>query len=973
MKPAFLTLVLVFLILVSAATIVTSIQVQAQGLPDLTFQQVGFDKPEPFEEGDTIIFTAIIVNQGDSDASSFRVETYLDGKYYQYNILPLGAHQSFFLYGGIWNAAAGTHTVTWIADTTNLVAESNENNNQVSRTFTVGLPTPGLPDLTFQKVAFDKPEPFMDGDIIRFGAIIVNQGYGDAYNFVVEAYLDNWLYDSGTISLGAGESATLWCDVPWSATEGTHTLTWIADTTNVVAESNENNNRMSRTFTVGPPTVTTTVTVTKTSTRTQTQRTETTVTTVKTTIITRTTDTTVLRTVTAGFTTVTQTLTGLITSTIYSPTVTVTVTSTAQMISNPILWLLLSTFAMLGAVVQLPKSEKLGRLLPELFRRVMKRHVRKILFTISLISLILLSISSQAGQRAYASTVTTTRTATVTEWTTLTQSLTSTRYITSTTTDTSTLTRTYTGLTTVTPTLTVTVDRRSLTTVYVPTTVTKTAVGGLTLSVVTDPEVPNLGEPYSLIVVVTNAGSRSYRIKVDVNEWPANDPAQQVGSQEYGLFWRLDTKAMPKSAMQVETASPGETRYVFRFVNSWNWIKPMTTVDLWRESFFYVLLGILQHVNPVFAVADARRALGDIVELYDTAELSVVAQKFYAQVNGVVEDTGQSLLGKTLDLVVRVPERKLSALSTAFASTVGALALTIGTLIITVLGILASGGVLAPALSFLVGAVSAAFFAGSFSYYVAAMDPDPSYTTVPTPPEVKIPSEVAGLPEGAAKTFATSALHYSSYMNASSVALARYAAAMVDNQEKYMLMQLNAAKNYLERANQELDKMIQFAAKFQQDLPKTDQSLIDKIRNYVKVNGLPEEMNRALEEMGWGAFKKDLRDIVAEAPPVLFGFPAEASIRYSSDALKNQTVDIQNTVSSLEAKLKQPSWTENYLPYLLVTLVAATGVSVYALYWRPRHRPRKDYPKTFCAHCGAEIPYGHETSYCIECGKPIRK
>jgi hypothetical protein len=112
---------------------------------------------------------------------------------------------------------------------------------------------PRLPDLTFQKVGFDKPEPFQTGDVIRFGAVIVNQGDGDAYNFRVEVYLDNWLYDSGTISLGARKTTTLWCDNPWKATEGTHTLTWIADTTNIVTESNENNNQMSRTFTVGPP------------------------------------------------------------------------------------------------------------------------------------------------------------------------------------------------------------------------------------------------------------------------------------------------------------------------------------------------------------------------------------------------------------------------------------------------------------------------------------------------------------------------------------------------------------------------------------------------------------------------------------------------------------------------------------------------------------------------------------------------
>lgn len=112
-----------------------------------------------------------------------------------------------------------------------------------------------LPDLAFQKVDFDKSEPLEDGDTVLFGAVIVNQGDGDAHEFVVEVHLDDRLFESGVISLRAHESATLWCDNPWRATTGTHTLTWVADTTNVVEESNENNNRMSRTFTVGPETV----------------------------------------------------------------------------------------------------------------------------------------------------------------------------------------------------------------------------------------------------------------------------------------------------------------------------------------------------------------------------------------------------------------------------------------------------------------------------------------------------------------------------------------------------------------------------------------------------------------------------------------------------------------------------------------------------------------------------------------------
>jgi len=103
-----------------------------------------------------------------------------------------------------------------------------------------------LPDLSFEKVGFDVPELFEEGDVIHFGATVVNQGDEDAHDFWVEVYLDERLNDSQTVSLMAGQSVTLWSENPWTATGGSHILEWRVDTTNVVAESDENNNQMNR-------------------------------------------------------------------------------------------------------------------------------------------------------------------------------------------------------------------------------------------------------------------------------------------------------------------------------------------------------------------------------------------------------------------------------------------------------------------------------------------------------------------------------------------------------------------------------------------------------------------------------------------------------------------------------------------------------------------------------------------------------
>ncbi|MEM2961299.1 MAG: CARDB domain-containing protein, partial [Candidatus Bathyarchaeia archaeon] len=106
-----------------------------------------------------------------------------------------------------------------------------------------------LPDLAFASLSVSPPNP-RNGDPVYFSAVILNHGDGDAYGFRVDVYLDGQLYDSGMVSLGAHASETLWSDKPWTATEGTHTVKWVADTTNIVAESNEGNNEIDKAFTV---------------------------------------------------------------------------------------------------------------------------------------------------------------------------------------------------------------------------------------------------------------------------------------------------------------------------------------------------------------------------------------------------------------------------------------------------------------------------------------------------------------------------------------------------------------------------------------------------------------------------------------------------------------------------------------------------------------------------------------------------
>ncbi len=103
-------------------------------------------------------------------------------------------------------------------------------------------------DLVITNLYLDPADPD-EGDLTNFKASVENQGTGDANDFVVQMYLDDELYVEGTHSLAAGDSITYF--QPWTATPGSHTLRCVIDATDVIDETDENNNEMTIDFGVG--------------------------------------------------------------------------------------------------------------------------------------------------------------------------------------------------------------------------------------------------------------------------------------------------------------------------------------------------------------------------------------------------------------------------------------------------------------------------------------------------------------------------------------------------------------------------------------------------------------------------------------------------------------------------------------------------------------------------------------------------
>jgi subtilisin-like proprotein convertase family protein len=139
---------------------------------------------------------------------------------------------------------AGNHTLKIKADYKNNIAESNENNNEYSRTITV---IANQPDLIVEDIELTPSAPIKDSPCdIKFR--VRNIGGQDINTrFYTRMYIDNsevptaWYTDSLSVGSAVEGTYSNTGDIP----AGSHTIRVVTDTSNVIAEINENNNERS--------------------------------------------------------------------------------------------------------------------------------------------------------------------------------------------------------------------------------------------------------------------------------------------------------------------------------------------------------------------------------------------------------------------------------------------------------------------------------------------------------------------------------------------------------------------------------------------------------------------------------------------------------------------------------------------------------------------------------------------------------
>jgi len=211
-------------------------------IPDLVVSDITWS-PEAPAVGDNVTFTATIKNEGSGRSEASRAVCYIDGQGMGYLNTPPMISGNETTMSIQWWASNGSHYISVIADCDNQMVESNEDNNKLTKTFSVTPPDLVITDLTFS------PENPAIGDTITFKTTLKNQGGGTAENFKVAYFLDDTLLNKETIyHLEYDTTANTTCT--WKSQGGRHIFKAIADCDDNIAESDENNNEYS--ITVAP-------------------------------------------------------------------------------------------------------------------------------------------------------------------------------------------------------------------------------------------------------------------------------------------------------------------------------------------------------------------------------------------------------------------------------------------------------------------------------------------------------------------------------------------------------------------------------------------------------------------------------------------------------------------------------------------------------------------------------------------------
>jgi uncharacterized repeat protein (TIGR01451 family) len=222
---------------------------------------IKFDPPEP-EQGDVVTMTATILNDGSAPANDVIVQfTDVTGG----DAVPIGVEQtietieagrSHLLHMSYRNTEeVGERIIQVIVDPSDVIAESDENDNSATKDLVVTPPI--IPNLAVaaSNLTFDPAMPIA-GDMVTVTVTVLNNGTGDTSDVLVHV-LDmsdgtgEMIGEAQTIpAIPAGASETISVTYDTTDKAGERRIQVVVDPENTIAESDEEDNVVAKTLRV---------------------------------------------------------------------------------------------------------------------------------------------------------------------------------------------------------------------------------------------------------------------------------------------------------------------------------------------------------------------------------------------------------------------------------------------------------------------------------------------------------------------------------------------------------------------------------------------------------------------------------------------------------------------------------------------------------------------------------------------------
>jgi hypothetical protein len=218
--------------------------------PDLVVSSTTWSPASP-NETSAITLTATVRNQGTVAAAATKADFKLGGAVVASADVPaLAAGASATVTGNAGARAQGSYAVSTTVDPANTVAETNNDNNTFTAASQLVVGQAPGPDLQVTAINMTPANPAA-GAAVSFTVAVQNRGIDGAGASTTRVAVGSATLTGATPAIAAGATTTVTIGGTWTATSGGATAVATADSADVVAETNENNNTLSRSIVVG--------------------------------------------------------------------------------------------------------------------------------------------------------------------------------------------------------------------------------------------------------------------------------------------------------------------------------------------------------------------------------------------------------------------------------------------------------------------------------------------------------------------------------------------------------------------------------------------------------------------------------------------------------------------------------------------------------------------------------------------------